>query len=151
MSTTEVATVNNIANSPTPVPGLIQDDSSVCYCNANNLPEKYDVGLDGQPIYHCPHLIQLKVDEVYEFVLTNNVTSTSVDHPIHLHGYTFEVLDMGTYAQLMNGTTAFVDAEYPPVLKDTVCIPKQGFVKIRLRTTNPGYWTFHCHIDDHFS
>lgn len=149
LSTAKVAAVNNIAFASSPVPGLTQDDSNVGYCNVNNLPEKYDVSPDGQTVYYCPHLIQLKLDKVYELLLTDNTTATSVSHPIHLHGNTFEVLDMGTYDEFISGKTAFADAKYPPVIKDTACIPKRGFLRIRFRTSNPGYWTMHCHFEDH--
>lgn len=76
---------------PGPVPGLIQDDSHVRYCNADELPEKYDVAPDGQIIYHCPHLIPLELDKVYEFILLDNTTSTTLSHPIHMHGDPFEI------------------------------------------------------------
>lgn len=38
--------------------------------------------------------------------------------------------------------------ESPPT-KDTVQIPDGGFVIIRFKATNPGYWIFHCHLEDH--
>lgn len=58
---------------------------------------------------------------------------------------------MGSLDELRSGKTSFAKANYPPVLKDTILIPIQGFVKIKVRTSNPGYWMFHCHIDNHFT
>lgn len=68
---------------------------------------------------------------------------------MHLHGYSFQVIDIGTRDQLENGTTAFINATHAPVLKDTVAVPSGGFVRIRFNATNPGYWMFHCHYEYH--
>lgn len=68
---------------------------------------------------------------------------------MHLHGYSFQVIDIGTRAQLENGTTAFTNATHVPVLKDSVAVPSGGFVRIRFKATNPGYWMFHCHFEYH--
>lgn len=141
-----IPTINNIAYAPGPVPGVAQDDSNVRYCHANNWPEKYDIAPNGQIIYHCPHLIPLKLDKVYEFILLDNTTSSTISHPFHLHGDPFQVIDMGTRKQWLSGETPYANAKHPPVYKDTVCIPTQGFVKFRFRASNPGYWAFHCHI-----
>lgn len=135
-----VATINRIANSQSPVPGLVQDDSNVGYCNASNLPEKSDLARDNKAVYHCPHRIELELDKVYEFLLIDDTTYELVSHPIHMHGYAFQVIDMGTLQQLESGKTPFAKATHPPVIKDTVIIPRNGFVRIRFRTTNPGYW-----------
>lgn len=62
-----------------------------------------------------------------------------------------KVIDMGTREQLESGKTAFANAEHAPVYKDTVSIPSQGFVTIRIRTSNPGYWMIHCHIGNTIS
>lgn len=140
MSVAKVATINRIANSLSSVPGLIQDDSNVRYCNANDLSEKYNTALDNHTVYHCTHLIPLKLDKVYEFLLIDDTTDELVSHPIHMHGYGFQVIDMGTLSQLQSGETPFAKATHAPVIKDTVAIPKHGFVKIRFRTSNPGYW-----------
>lgn len=140
LSVAKVATINRIANSPSSVPGLIQDDSNVRYCNANDLSKEYNTALDNHTVYHCTHLIPLELDKVYEFLLIDDTTDELVSHPIHMHGYGFQVIDMGTLSQLQSGETPFAKATHAPVIKDTVAIPKHGFVKIRFRTSNPGYW-----------
>lgn len=66
-----------------------------------------------------------------------------------MHGYGYQVIDMGTNAQLASNTTAFRDATYWPVVKDTVIVPSDGFVKIRLKACNAGFWFFHCHFEFH--
>ena len=32
---------------------------------------------------------------------------------------------------------------------DTILVPAGGYVVIQFRSTNPGYWFFHCHIQEH--
>lgn len=56
---------------------------------------------------------------------------------------------MGTRNQLKNGKSAFLKATHSPVLKDTVILQPNGFVRIRFRACNPGYWFFHCHYEFH--
>lgn len=105
-----VSSINGIVNMASPVPGLTQNDSNVQYCNANNLPENHEIRLNNTIGYNCPHLIPLKLNKVYEFLLIAEFMS----HPIHLHGYLFQVIDMGTLDQLKSGQTAFRNAAHPP-------------------------------------
>ncbi len=61
-----------------------------------------------------------------------------MDHPFHLHGFQFQVLDR-------NGVPE-------PYLswKDSVNVPKHSKVRIAVRFEHfPGKWMFHCHILDH--
>ena len=41
-----------------------------------------------------------------------------------------------------------LNLENPPI-KDTVVLPARGYVVIRFRSTNPGYWNMHCHATTH--
>lgn len=72
-----------------------------------------------------------------------------INHPIHLHGYGFQVVNMGNLDQLNSGRSAYTNATHLPVVKDTVIVPSGGFVQIRFRACNPGYWFFHCHFEYH--
>ncbi|KAL6311286.1 hypothetical protein AAG906_019542 [Vitis piasezkii] len=38
-----------------------------------------------------------------------------------------------------------------PPEQNTVRVPKNGWVAIRLRVDNPGVWLWHCHLDRHFT
>ena len=68
-----VSMINRIANVPASVPGLLQDDSHVPYCNADKLPDFSDKDIEtGDPVYYCPHLIQLELGEIYEIVLLDS-------------------------------------------------------------------------------
>lgn len=33
--------------------------------------------------------------------------------------------------------------------KDTITVPSNGFVSVRFRADNPGYWLMHCHYEWH--
>jgi FtsP/CotA-like multicopper oxidase with cupredoxin domain len=61
-----------------------------------------------------------------------------MDHPFHLHGFFFQVLEV-------NGFEAAFTA-----WKDTVNVPKGGTVKIAwMPDDRPGNWMYHCHILEH--
>ena len=60
------------------------------------------------------------------------VNKVAMEHPFHLHGQFFEILDAKQ-----------------PGLKDVVLIPPNGTVKIRAFIDNPGRWMAHCHILEH--
>lgn len=61
-----------------------------------------------------------------------------MDHPFHLHGFQFQVLER-------NG-----EPEPFPSWKDTVNVPKRESVRFIVRYTDyAGRWMFHCHILDH--
>ena len=36
-----------------------------------------------------------------------------------------------------------------PIQKDTVPVPDGGFVALRFKADNPGFWLFHCHMAWH--
>lgn len=62
---TAIGTINKISSTTSPVPGLTQNDSTVRYCNEHDLPKT----CTGDSICYCPHLVQLKLCGVYEFLL----------------------------------------------------------------------------------
>jgi FtsP/CotA-like multicopper oxidase with cupredoxin domain len=78
-------------------------------------------------------LAELGATEIWE---VENLVG--MDHPFHLHGFQFQVLDR-------NGVPE-------PFLswKDTVNVPKRETVRFIVRyTDHAGKWMFHCHILDH--
>jgi FtsP/CotA-like multicopper oxidase with cupredoxin domain len=77
----------------------------------------------------------VRVGELQVWDLMNE---TGQDHPFHLHGFFFQVVEE-------NG-------EPPPVVswKDTVNVPRKGRVKIAwVADDRPGEWMYHCHILEH--
>jgi bilirubin oxidase len=64
--------------------------------------------------------------------------AVGMDHPFHLHGFQFQILDR-------NGVP-----EPFPSWKDTVNVPKHASVRFIVRFAgHPGKWMYHCHILDH--
>src|SRR6185503_7154790 len=66
------------------------------------------------------------------------INDTMMDHPFHLHGFFFQVLDV-------NGE--------PPAFRsweDTVNVPPKSRVRIAwMPDDRPGEWMYHCHILEH--
>ena len=61
-----------------------------------------------------------------------------MDHPFHLHGFQFQVLDRDGVAEPYRAW------------KDMLNIPKHSTARIIVRYDDyPGKWMFHCHILDH--
>jgi FtsP/CotA-like multicopper oxidase with cupredoxin domain len=62
-----------------------------------------------------------------------------------------KTMDLGTYwgckynAKRYNHTR-MLDA---PLRKDMISIGRRGWAVIRFRVTNPGFWLFHCHMEQH--
>jgi bilirubin oxidase len=76
---------------------------------------------------------QLGATEIWE--IENLV---GMDHPFHLHGFRFQILDR-------NGEPVPFRS-----WKDTVNVPKHETVRIIVKFDDyPGKWMYHCHILDH--
>jgi FtsP/CotA-like multicopper oxidase with cupredoxin domain len=75
---------------------------------------------------------------VGELQVWDVINDTLMDHPFHLHGFFFQVLDV-------NGE--------PPAFRsweDTVNVPPKSRVRIAwLPDDRPGEWMYHCHILEH--
>ena len=76
------------------------------------------------------------------------------NHPIHLHGHDFAVLDQcvpddeqGTGC---NVSTAVPNLNNPP-RRDVVFLPDGGYLILAFKADNPGVWIMHCHIAFHAS
>jgi FtsP/CotA-like multicopper oxidase with cupredoxin domain len=62
------------------------------------------------------------------------MNETGQDHPFHVHGFFFQV----------------VDEPGAPAWKDTVNVPRRQSVRIAwLPDDRPGAWMYHCHILEH--
>lgn len=57
---------------------------------------------------------------------------TSMSHPIHLHGHSFQVV-------------AINNERFAGAVRDTVLVPARGRVTIAFDADNPGHWALHCH------
>ena len=73
--------------------------------------------------------VSVGMDDLEIWEVTNDAT---MDHPFHLHGTFFQVLDQPHLGW-----------------KDTVNVPQKSTVRYVVRFDNPGMWMFHCHILEH--
>ncbi len=64
-------------------------------------------------------------------------SATEMDHPFHLHGMFFKVLDVDGVAPLHHGW------------KDTVNVPQNATLRFAVRYGAAGRWMYHCHILEH--
>jgi FtsP/CotA-like multicopper oxidase with cupredoxin domain len=94
--------------------------------------------IDLKALMHAGHHQRADPVRVGELQVWDLVNETGQDHPFHLHGFFFQVLDE-------NGET-------PSVLawKDTVNVPRKSRTRIAwLPDDRPGEWMYHCHILEH--
>jgi FtsP/CotA-like multicopper oxidase with cupredoxin domain len=61
------------------------------------------------------------------------VNDTGMSHPMHLHGHSFQVIDINGRA--LNGA-----------LRDTVLVTPGTSVTVAFDANNPGLWYLHCHV-----
>ncbi|HET9219190.1 MAG TPA: multicopper oxidase domain-containing protein, partial [Terriglobia bacterium] len=93
---------------------------------------QYDI--NGQPFERAIPL-KAKLGETQLWTVNN---TTPWSHPLHIHGYFFQVLDQ-------NG-----DVVHPIEWKDTVSVPLKETLRLLVRFDDrPGQWMVHCHILDH--
>ncbi|WP_458411915.1 multicopper oxidase family protein [Schinkia sp. CFF1] len=98
--------------------------------NGNNMDNVWTI--NGKSF---PNVDGLKVKEgdLVKVKLMNNSPAGN-DHPMHLHGHSFQVLSK-------NGKPI----EGSPVIKDTINVkPGEEYV-VAFKANNPGNWLFHCH------
>ena len=142
---------------------LYQDDSqqSLTTCKTNNSCK-------------CTQIQNIPENRIIQMVLIsyNLGAHEMAHHSVHLHGYNFAVLASGyppsniatgawtehnenilcdnsnCFNPGWNGTQPLLNLDNPPI-KDTVVIPARGYVIIRFRSDNPGFWLFHCHQAPH--
>jgi FtsP/CotA-like multicopper oxidase with cupredoxin domain len=65
--------------------------------------------------------------------------ASEMDHPFHLHGFFFQVLEK-------NGVAVPLESMGN---KDTLVIPAKSRAKLLARFDEPGHWMYHCHILEH--
>ncbi|CAA6656225.1 unnamed protein product [Spirodela intermedia] len=82
-------------------------------------------------------LIEYNTSVEVVFQGTNLVAG--LNHPMHLHGYSFYVKDTPLYN--------LVD---PPMM-NTFGVPRNGWAAVRFRALNPGVWFMHCHLERHMT
>lgn len=100
----------------------------------NTQDRSFQYTINGKPLDQIPQL-KATVGETQVWTVTN---PTPWSHPLHLHGFFFQVLDK--QGQPVR----------PMAWKDTVSVPYKDSVKVIVRFEDrPGSWMYHCHILDH--
>ena len=62
-----------------------------------------------------------------------------MDHPFHLHGFFFQVLEKNGLRQPLE----------PMGNEDTIIVRMKSSMKLVTRFDEPGHWMYHCHILEH--
>lgn len=88
--------------------------------------ERWTWGFDGKKFSEAEP-IHVKLGERIRFALIND---TMMEHPIHLHGFFFQV---------ENGQEAMPS-------KHTINVKPGERVNVVFTADTPGYWAFHCHL-----
>ncbi len=94
--------------------------------------------IDLKALMHGGHHQRAEPVHVGDLQVWDLVNETGQDHPFHLHGFFFQVVQE--------------DGKPPPVLawKDTVNVPRKSRTRIAwLPDDRPGEWMYHCHILEH--
>ncbi|CAM8938463.1 unnamed protein product [Rhodiola kirilowii] len=111
---------------------------------ADYLPLEYEIPQPGTRV------LVLKYNSTVEMVFQGTNVVGGIDHPMHLHGYSFYVVGtgLGNYNPVRDPLTFnLVD----PPLRNTVIVPINGWSVIRFRANNPGVWFMHCHLERHLT
>src|SRR5499433_1299330 len=61
------------------------------------------------------------------------VNQTPMQHPMHLHGHEFQVVEID-------------GKRFPGAVRDTVLVPPRRRVVVAFDANNPGLWALHCHL-----
>jgi FtsP/CotA-like multicopper oxidase with cupredoxin domain len=94
--------------------------------------------IDLKALMHAGHHQRADPVRVGELQVWDLVNETGQDHPFHIHGFFFQVLQQA--------------GEPSPVLawKDTVNVPRKSQTRIAwMPDDRPGEWMYHCHILEH--
>ncbi|KAF8103787.1 hypothetical protein N665_0185s0059 [Sinapis alba] len=93
-------------------------------------------------------LYKLLYNSTVQVVLQDTGNVAPENHPIHLHGFNFFVVGIGSgnyNSKKDSKKFNLVD----PVERNTVGVPSGGWAAIRFRADNPGVWFMHCHLEVH--
>ncbi|CAI9777989.1 unnamed protein product [Fraxinus pennsylvanica] len=95
-------------------------------------------------------VVVLDYDSTVELVFQGTNTVSGIDHPMHLHGYSFYVVGWG-YGNFDKDKDPSNYNLVDPPLMETIAVPRNGWTAIRFKANNPGVWFMHCHFERHVS
>ncbi|XP_074356120.1 laccase-15-like [Apium graveolens] len=90
----------------------------------------------------------LEYNSDVEIVFQGTSLVAGLDHPMHLHGYSFYVVGWG-FGNFDKDKDPLTYNLVDPPLRNTVVVPKNGWAAVRFKADNPGVWFLHCHIERH--
>ncbi|KAH6782433.1 Laccase/Diphenol oxidase family protein [Perilla frutescens var. frutescens] len=79
---------------------------------------------------------------------TNQVAG--IDHPMHLHGFSFFVVGWG-FGNFDQAKDPLNYNLVDPPKRNTVIVPRNGWTAVRFTADNPGVWFLHCHFERHLT
>ena len=97
-----------------------------------SLRRGFDFVINGERHHHDEPV------NVGELQVWDVVNTTQIDHPFHLHGFFFQVLE--------------IDGKKPAwrSLEDVINVPPRATARIAWYLDDrPGMWMYHCHILEH--
>ncbi|XP_018813536.1 laccase-14-like [Juglans regia] len=152
------ASLNNISFQ-TPTTDILQ-------AYYRNLPNVYTNNFPKQPPYYFnftgdvgnntifPSLgtkvLTIDYNDAVEIVFQGTNIGAAENHPMHLHGFSFYVVGIGS-GNFNNKTSPKSYNLVDPPEVNTIGVPKNGWLAIRFIANNPGVWFMHCHLERHAS
>lgn len=102
----------------------------------------------------CFHVLHVDIGDVVELFFINPAEDKPIAHPMHLHGYYFNVIASGPipesnpmeYVKVLNEIGEINRNLHHPPQKDSLQTRPGEYMLVRFIADNPGYWTMHCHI-----
>ncbi|XP_022880078.1 laccase-14-like [Olea europaea var. sylvestris] len=95
-------------------------------------------------------VVVLDYNSTVELVFQGTNTVAGIDHPMHLHGYSFYVVGWG-FGNFDRDRDPLNYNLIDPPLMETIAVPRNGWTAIRFKANNPGVWFMHCHFERHIS
>lgn len=74
-------------------------------------------------------------------VKRGQVTFNAANHPIHLHGHDFAILEQSDKPYRIGGLNLKLDN---PPRRDVAFLPSNGYLVLAFKADNPGAWLMHC-------
>ncbi|KAK4235038.1 multicopper oxidase [Achaetomium macrosporum] len=123
--------------------------NNITYIN-QQVPTLYSAATTGDQntnpvVYGQVNPFIVNFNETVQLVMNNFDVA---NHPFHLHGHRFQILDRPDSG---TGPWPGRDTNYAstPILRDTVTVMPKSYTVLRFKADNPGVWLFHCHIEWH--
>jgi FtsP/CotA-like multicopper oxidase with cupredoxin domain len=88
---------------------------------------------------------ELETPELNEKVRWRFINATRRNHPMHLHGFYYDILEKGSTLQ----SEMYPEEEREVVVTDFMR-PRKTMM-LEWKATRPGKWLFHCHLSFHVS